>query len=83
MKGRGKKFQFQGAEYAVFVAPAPAARAVALTEAEVAVKALVLEGCSNAEIAKRRGVSVRTVANQLQSLFKKLGVSSRAELSAR
>lgn len=82
MKGRGKKFQFQGTEYTVFTADAPAPKAVPLTEAETAVMALVLEGHSNAEIAQRRNVSVRTIANQLQSLFRKKGVSSRAELTA-
>lgn len=44
---------------------------------------LTLSGLSNAEVAKKRGTAVRTVANQLQSLFRKLGVNSRAELSAR
>lgn len=84
MKGRGKKFVFKGGEYAVFAVEAsPAPKAAApLTEAEEAVLALVLEGHSNAEIAKRRNVAVRTIANQLQSLFKKKGVRSRAELTA-
>ncbi len=82
MKGRGKKFQFQGTEYAVFTADVAPVKAAPLTEAEAAVMALVLEGHSNAEIAKRRNVAVRTIANQLASLFKKKGVRSRAELTA-
>jgi DNA-binding CsgD family transcriptional regulator len=40
------------------------------------------EGQSNAAIAKARGTHVRTVANQLAALFRKLGVASRAELRA-
>jgi DNA-binding CsgD family transcriptional regulator len=53
-----------------------------LTEAEREVLALVREGLSNADIARRRGRSVRTVANQIASIFAKCGVRSRAELFA-
>jgi DNA-binding CsgD family transcriptional regulator len=55
----------------------------ALTVAERAVVELVAVGCGNTEIARRRGVSKRTVANQIASVFGKLGVSSRLELVAR
>ena len=51
-----------------------------LTSAECAVVTLVLRGCTNAQIAKQRRRSDRTVANQVFQIFKKLGVSSRAEL---
>jgi DNA-binding CsgD family transcriptional regulator len=34
-------------------------------------------------IAAARGVSERTVGNQLQSAYRKLGVKSRAELAVR
>ena len=53
-----------------------------LTAAEEEVVALVLEGLSNAGIARRRRTRQRTVANQLASIFRKLGVSSRSELAA-
>ncbi|MFT3913713.1 MAG: helix-turn-helix transcriptional regulator [Anaeromyxobacteraceae bacterium] len=53
-----------------------------LTEAEREVLGLVREGLSNADIARRRGRSVRTVANQIASIFAKCGVRSRAELFA-
>jgi DNA-binding CsgD family transcriptional regulator len=53
-----------------------------LTSAEAEVIALVRAGLSNAEIARRRGRSVRTVANQIASIFAKCGVRSRAELFA-
>ena len=56
--------------------------AATLTPAERAVVALALEGCSNQEIARRRGASARTIANQLASAYRKLGVSGRAELAA-
>jgi DNA-binding CsgD family transcriptional regulator len=40
----------------------------------------LLEGRSYAEIANRRRVSVRTVANQVASVFKKIGASGRFDL---
>jgi DNA-binding CsgD family transcriptional regulator/AraC-like DNA-binding protein len=52
-----------------------------LTDTERAVAMMVLDGASNAEIADARDVSVRTVANQLRSIFQKLGVCSRWDLT--
>jgi DNA-binding CsgD family transcriptional regulator len=54
-----------------------------LTVAEYGVVRLILEGLSNAEIARARGSSPRTVANQIAAVFRKLGVRSRAELAAK
>lgn len=54
-----------------------------LSDAEKIVAAAVLRGCSNHEIATMRGRSMRTVANQLASIFEKVGVHSRRELVAR
>ena len=54
-----------------------------LTSAEREVALLALAGKSNGEIAEARHCSVRTVANQLQSVFRKLGIRSRAELAAK
>lgn len=54
-----------------------------LTAAEVDVVRAILRGASNLDIARRRGRSIRTVANQVASAFRKLGVSSRRELYAR
>jgi DNA-binding NarL/FixJ family response regulator len=42
----------------------------------------LLEGKRNADIARERGTSVRTVANQVAAIFRKLKVRSRAELVA-
>jgi DNA-binding NarL/FixJ family response regulator len=53
-----------------------------LSAAERAVVTGLLAGKSNADIAKARHTSVRTVANQVASLFRKLGVHSRAQLVA-
>lgn len=53
----------------------------ALSEAEREVARLAARGTPNAAIAKKRGVALRTVANQLASIFRKLDVSSRAELA--
>ncbi len=53
-----------------------------LTDTERAIVTLVLDGATNAAIATHRGTSVRTVANQVARVFKKLRVGSRAELAA-
>jgi DNA-binding CsgD family transcriptional regulator len=57
--------------------------AAPLTPAERDVLALVLLGESNAAIARRRHRHVRTIANQVASIFRKIGVGSRLELIAR
>ncbi|MTV52417.1 hypothetical protein GM672_06660 [Massilia buxea] len=54
-----------------------------LSRAEQAVVAHLMAGASCAAIAGLRGTSRRTVANQLQSAYRKLGVRSRAELAVR
>lgn len=54
-----------------------------LTGSEREVALLLLLGSTNADIALRRQTSVNTVANQVQSVFKKLGITSRVQLAAR
>ena len=54
-----------------------------LTDAERDVVTGILRGESNGAIANRRGTHLRTVANQVARIFRKLGVSSRSELIAR
>ena len=83
MTTRHVTFKYQGVEYAVFSDAEPRTDLSKLTQAERAVMALVVEGLSNAQVAKQRKTAVRTVANQLQSLFRKLKVGSRAELIAK
>jgi DNA-binding CsgD family transcriptional regulator len=50
-----------------------------LTRSEEAVLDALFSGYTNAEISERRGVSVRTVANQIGAIFRKLGVHSRLD----
>lgn len=51
-----------------------------LTDAERDVARFVYDGLTNQDIADQRGTAVRTVANQLASIYRKLGLSSREEL---
>jgi DNA-binding CsgD family transcriptional regulator/tetratricopeptide (TPR) repeat protein len=71
--------------------PARAARAAktrtgrwdSLTPAERRVAWLVAEGISNPEIARRLGISARTVQTHVSHALEKLGVTSRVELALR
>ena len=62
---------------------APPPRFEGLSPAEQDVAEGILRCESNAEIARRRGASLRTVANQIAAIFRKLQVRSRFELIAR
>jgi predicted ATPase/DNA-binding CsgD family transcriptional regulator len=53
-----------------------------LTPTELAVAQAVAEGLSNPQIAARMFISRRTVTTHLTSIFRKLSISSRAELAA-
>ncbi|MDF2692838.1 MAG: Bacterial regulatory protein luxR family [Labilithrix sp.] len=53
-----------------------------LSAAEQEVLLLLLNDYDTAGISETRGTSPRTTANQIASIFKKLGVRSRAELAA-
>jgi DNA-binding NarL/FixJ family response regulator len=71
-----------GKDWFVLSLPSPAEWLPSeLTEAERDVAALVLEGLSNRAIAQHRKTSVRTVANQIASVFRKLKVAGRTELA--
>ncbi|MBI5069504.1 MAG: helix-turn-helix transcriptional regulator [Deltaproteobacteria bacterium] len=70
-------------QVAVIAFPAPDLRSgLAVTAAEQEVVRGVLSGLTNAEIARQRHRSVRTVANQVAAALRKLRVGSRAELLA-
>ena len=73
----------RGEEVLVVSLPSARLELSELTPAERAVATDAALGLSNLQIAKRRQRSHRTVANQLASAFRKLGVSSRADLVAR
>jgi DNA-binding NarL/FixJ family response regulator len=60
----------------------PATTSVGLSDAERAVVTGILGGKRIAAIARERGTSPRTVSNQIASVYKKLGVSSRREVLA-
>lgn len=78
---RAGRFLHGGAEHAFLSYPS-GGRALPreLTPAESAVVELVVRGVACAEIARIRRVSPRTVANQLASVYRKLGVTCRASL---
>lgn len=82
---RVRELQVGGERLLVFSFPtdAPDLEASALSPAEIEVARMAIGGLSNAKIAEHRGTSVRTVANQMASLLRKLGLSTRRELAVR
>lgn len=54
----------------------------ALTPSETEVAQLLLKGLGHRQIAELRGTSEKTVRQQAASVYRKAGVSNRAELSA-
>lgn len=81
---RVTRFRWAEDDYVVLsYPPATPPPSTGLTASEQAVFLALLAGQSNREIAESRGRSQRTVANQVASIFHKLGVGSRAELVAK
>jgi len=79
-----RSFEVDGERYAILSFPLPEVELpTELSAAEREVVQRVLEGLSNADIARQRGTSLNTVANQLRSVFSKLDVKSRFELTER
>lgn len=80
------EFQVEGEEFAILSwpldAPSGPRPAFRCTDAERAVLRLLVDGASNVAIARARGCSPRTVANQVASLLRKAGARSRFELIA-
>ena len=80
---RALLFSAAGEEFALLEWPAAArAQPAKFGAAEGDVLRLLTAGLSNAEIARARGRSTRTVANQVARIYRKLGVRSRLELFA-
>jgi DNA-binding NarL/FixJ family response regulator len=76
------RFRMGSEEFAVLSVPVGSSHALAaLTPSERSVVQAVLAGRSNNEIAEARATAPRTVANQLAAIYRKLGISSRAELA--
>jgi len=80
---RALVFTAGGEEFALLEWPVAArGQPARFGAAEGEVFRLLAAGLSNAEIARERGRSTRTVANQVARIFRKLGVRSRLELFA-
>lgn len=78
---RAAPFSAEGANYLVLSHSASApVLPPGLTLAEREIVSALLRGLSNGEIAAQRGVALRTVANQVASIFRKMDVRSRVEL---
>src|SRR5690242_19010605 len=78
-----ESFDVDGLELVVFELAPRLELPGEFTAAERAVGELLCAGHDTAAIAQRRGVSYRTVANQLASMYRKAGVHSGVELVAR
>jgi DNA-binding NarL/FixJ family response regulator len=76
-----RALEIGGVEIPVVTAP-PLPFPASFTAAEREVAQLLFDGKSSVEIAGARATSPRTVANQLASIYRKCGVSTREELTA-
>lgn len=84
MTGATYRFEDEDTRYVALVLPrADAELAQQLAPAEREVFRLFVEGFSHREIAQRRRTSVRTTANQVAAVYRRLKVSGRLELLAR
>ncbi|WP_449372168.1 helix-turn-helix transcriptional regulator [Arthrobacter psychrolactophilus] len=77
---REAKTGLRGLEWADEQKNAQGPGVVALTPRELQVARQAIRGMSNRDIAKKIGVSVRTVEGHLYQVFAKLGITSRTEL---
>ena len=80
---RISQLELGGATFLVVSVPHDKVALARLTAAERDVFDGLALGLSDAQIAKRRRASVRTVSKQVSAILRKLGVSSRVELSAK
>jgi DNA-binding NarL/FixJ family response regulator len=78
-----ERIESDGSNAIVLSFPVPEAKrhASELTNAERAVAHGILHGLTYEQVAERRGVSQRTVANQMAAVFAKLKVRSRLDLA--
>lgn len=84
-----RRFEVAGEPFVVFRfptttgAPSDAPPSEPLSASEADILRMIVAGRSNQEIAAARSTSVRTVANQVASILKKMNVGSRFELARR
>ena len=78
---RAFRFVHEGQELVVISQALRTAPESVLTPAQWDVARAVARGASNAEIAGQRNTSVRTVANQVASILRRLGATSRAQVA--
>ena len=76
-----ERLDVEGDEFLLLAFPAEPGDLSGLTSAEQEVASALLQGRSYQEIARQRGTTSGTVANQVRSIFRKIGVRSRAELA--
>ncbi|MBZ5722398.1 MAG: response regulator transcription factor [Acidobacteriia bacterium] len=60
--------------------PAPK-KVFGLTSRELQITALIVQGCTNKDVARECGITEETVKRHLKNIFDKIGVSSRLELA--
>lgn len=83
MRARMAELELAGEQIAVGSYPiADEQRFANLTDAERAVAIHLMQGATYGAIAVQRGAAERTVANQAQSIYRKLRVRSRVEMAA-
>jgi len=70
-----------GVRRRLVVAPRPVSGWAALTDSEGAVARLVAQGLTNREVATKLFISHHTVGGHLRSVFTKLAINSRVELT--
>jgi DNA-binding CsgD family transcriptional regulator len=81
MRQRLMEFELAGESLAIGSLPLLESETLSrLTESERAVALCLVRGATYGDISSQRNTSERTVANQLQSIYRKLGIGSRTEL---
>lgn len=84
MRARMREMELAGESLVVGVqAMATGAQLEMLSEAEREVALALLRGDTYTAIAAARGSAERTIANQAQSIYRKVGVSSRVQLASK
>jgi DNA-binding CsgD family transcriptional regulator len=78
---RAERATLRGSDVMIFSSPKAVVQTSGLSVAEEEVARAAAQGQRNRTIARARGVSETTVAKQLLSVYRKLGITTRAELA--